>query len=204
MNKKIINSHIIASKKLDAIMFRTFNYIKKNIGKVSEKNVEQFILKEFKKENLITDRKKLIVAVNKNSAIPHYYPNTQNLIIKKNNLIKIDIWAREKGKKKVFSDITWMAYTGKAPKKIINLFNIVLKARNKAIKFIKTTLSDKLLPYGKEIDKVVRNYFKKICLDNYFIHGTGHSLGFNSPHGRDFKISKKEKNKIKKKYSLYH
>ncbi len=124
------------------------------------------------KKNTFKKSPPQIIAVNENAAMPHYYPQEKNSkIIKKNNLILVDLWARLKKNNSPFADITWIAYSGKnIPKEIKIIFNKVIKARNLAIKFIRENLKKKKFPRTRTIDKIVRNYFKRFDLDKYFIH----------------------------------
>jgi Xaa-Pro aminopeptidase len=201
MKKQEIEKHRIAVRKLNLVKDRVFGYIKRNIGKISEYDVNGFILSDFRKQNLVTDKKNSIqiVAINQNAAIPHYFPNKKNsAIIKKNNLILVDIWARLNEKDSPFADITWMAYSGKnIPKDIKFIFNKVIKARNFTLKFIRKNLKKKKLVKTKVIDKAVRDYFKKFGLEKCFLHGLGHSLGIKECHGKYFRFGKKSQAKLK-------
>jgi len=187
-----LENHKTAAEKLEKIKNRVFDLIKNNLGKISEKKVEDFIFSEFKKEGLVSDYKNQIVAVNGNSGNPHYFPGKRSKIIRQNSLVKIDIWARLKKRNSFFADITWMGYAGqRVPKKIEKVFDRVIKARDLALRYIKRELKKKRLPLGNEVDKVVRDYFKKFKLEKNFIHGTGHSLGKRSCHGKSFNLSGK-------------
>ena len=196
-----IERHKIAAEKLEMIKNKAFEIIKRNLGKISEYDVSQFILSEFKKQGLIIDEKypAQIVAVTENSSIVHYFPKKRgSKIIKSDGLTLIDIWAKLKGDRSPFADITWMGYSGKnIPREINRIFKIVIKARNFALKFIRENLKKKKFPKTKKVDKKVRNYFKKFGLEKYFPHGIGHSLGFSRCHGSYFRFSKKSQAKIK-------
>jgi len=190
-----IKSHMRAAKKLDKIKDLAFEYVRKNLGKVSEKEVEQYIFSEFKKHNLVKEKGGLIVAVNANSAMPHYFPENESKIIQKSNLVLIDIWGRENSKNSVFADITWVGYSGKVPAEIQKVFEKVIFGRDLVLRYIRQELKKKQLPKTKEADRVVRSYFEKSKEHLNFIHKTGHSLGVVSPHGKYFRLSKKS-NKI--------
>ena len=209
MTKEELKRHRIAAEKLDRIKNKTFKLIKKSLSRISEYNVQEFILSEYKKEGMVTlasDKKYIperhppqIVAVNENAANPHYFPQKRkSKIIKKNDLILVDIWGRLKSENSPFADITWVAYSGKNPSKEIRAaFNRVIKARRVALRFIKKNLKNRKFPKTKDIDKVVRDYFKKFGLDKYFIHRTGHSLGLHICHGKYFRLGKKSKVRLK-------
>ena len=200
---KQLNNYIIACAKLEKIKNRAFEFIKINNNKVSEYDVQKFILAEFKKEKLVNNVDKPIVAFGTNTSFVHYYPERNSKIIKKGNLILIDLWA--KYGKGYYADITWTGYTGEVPKKILEIFNHVVKSRDLALKFIRRKLKDnkvskiKKFPKGKDVDKVVRDYFEKNKLGKYYLHSTGHSLGLDHVHGKSFYLSKKGDKWIKQK-----
>lgn len=194
MTKAEINSNIIANQKLDLIRKRVVFFIKENINKITEKDVSNFIVQEMKKEGMVLDKINPIhfVVVDENTDDSHWSKKSwKSKIIKKNSLIVIDYWAKIKGAKNVFADITWVFYTGnKVPKKIEDVFNKVIKARNLALNFIKDSLKKGEYPKAKDVDKAVRNYFFTFNLDKFFTHKTGHSLGYSSCHGNKFFLSK--------------
>ncbi|PIZ88242.1 MAG: hypothetical protein COX91_01170, partial [Candidatus Nealsonbacteria bacterium CG_4_10_14_0_2_um_filter_39_15] len=91
-----------------------------------------------------------------------------------------DIWARLNKEYAPFADITWVAYSGKKiPKEIGKIFSRVIEARDFTINFIKKSLKNKKFPKTSEVEVATRNYFKKLNLDKYFLHRTGHSLGLH-------------------------
>ena len=202
MDAESIKNHKLANKKLNLIRDRAIKFIRKNINKVSEQDVCNFILSEFKRENMITDDlPSHFVVVNEHTDDTHWdydEPIKNPKIIKNNNLIMIDIWAKLKGKSSPFADITWMFYSGKRiPKEIEETLKKVIAARVVALNFIKKELKNKRFPVTNEIDKAVRDYFSKFKLGKFFTHKTGHSLGYKSCQGKYFKLSKTDKNKIK-------
>ncbi|MDD5145661.1 MAG: M24 family metallopeptidase [Candidatus Pacebacteria bacterium] len=194
-----IKNHKLAAERLDLVKDRAFSFIKNNLGKVSEYDVNKFIFSEFKKSGFTPDRNypAVIVAVNENAQNPHYFPNKKgSKIIKKNDLILLDIWANLKGEDSHFADITWMAYAGREiPGEIKATFERVIGARDFTVKFIKKILGRKQLPNTQIVDRAVRKYFGK--MGKYFIHGTGHSLGIKECHGKYFRFDKRSNAKMK-------
>lgn len=198
MTVKEYEKHKLAADRLDLIKDRAFGYIKKNIGRVTEYDINKFILSEFKKDGLVTDYSKQIVAVNENTASPHYFPKKgKSFVVEKNCLVLIDIWARLKGENSPFADITWVGYTGKdVPKEIEAIFKKVAGGRDFCLKFLENELKNGKLPETKEVDDAVCNYFGK--MKEFFIHGTGHSLGIEQCHGKTFRFSQKTDSQMKK------
>lgn len=201
MTKGQLEKHKIAAKKLEPVKDKAFNFIKRNLGKVSEYEVHRFVLSEFKKQKLVADKKNpiQIIAVNKHAAIPHYFPSAnKSSVIKRDDLILLDIWAKLEEKDSPFADITWIAYSGKrVPEEIKRAFIKVIKARDTALSFIKRNLKEGKLVRTKTVDKVVRDYFKRFGLEKNFLHGTGHSLGIRECHGKYFRFGKNSEAKLK-------
>jgi len=196
-NKKQIKQHKQAAKALNKIRYETAEFIKSNPG-VSDVAVRQFIKKQYKKYYLKSDKQKSIVAFGDDTSNVHYYAE-QPRILKKGDLIMIDIWARLAEIGAPFADITWTLYYGGVgvqnieplPKKYADAFKMITQARDKAISFIKSNLKKRIVPIGKAVDAVVRNYLEKHGHLEKFLHGTGHSLGLTSPHGTRTRINRK-------------
>ena len=200
MNINEIKNHKIANKKLDLIRSKVIDFIKKNINQISEQDVCNFILSEFKKENMIAGKSFALdfVVVNEHTDDTHWsIPIKKPKIIRKNNLIMIDNWAKLKKGASPFADITWMFYSGKKiPKRIQETFEKVISARDIALDFIRKELKNKRFPEAKKVDRAVRDYFNKFGLGKFFTHETGHSLGYTSCHGKHFRLSKKSRKRI--------
>ena len=189
MTSEEIKLHKLAAKKLGLVKDRAFEFISKNIGKISERDVHDYIISEFKKEGMVSDRALQIVASGGHTSDVHGYAG--EAMIKKDSLIMIDIWARLKEGHCPFADITWMGYSGrKVPAKMQDIFNKVIFARDLALDFIRKELKQKRFPKATEVDKVVRDYFATFGIEKHFTHRTGHSLGFTNCHGHKFRFSK--------------
>ncbi len=201
MKNKEIQKHIIAARKLNTIKDKAFKLIGERIGRISEYEVNAFIVSEFKKEGLVTEKEypSQIAASGPNTSFVHYFPKRRgSRIIKKNNLVLIDVWAKLDEKDAPFADITWMGYTGKsAPGNVRKTFNLVIGARDAAIEFLKSNLRKKKLPGSKEMEDSARNYFRKRGVEKHFLHGLGHSLSAARVHGAYFHFSRKSDSRLK-------
>lgn len=197
MNKKEIESNISANKIFDEIRIKLVDFIQKNINNITEKDLSDFIVLEMEKNGLVLDNINPIhfVVVNENTDDSHWEKERWKYrVIKKDSLIMADYWAKIKGSKNVFADITWMFYVGnKIPKEIEETFDMVVAARNLALVFIRKELKRKRIPYAREVDNIVRRYFFERGIDKYFTHRTGHSLGKTSCHGKAFSLLKNSK-----------
>ena len=189
-NNAQIKQHKKAAEILMKIIKQVIEFIKKN-SNTTEWKIRQFIKTQYKKYHLISDKQKSIVAFGKNTSNVHYFAEQQHLL-KNNNLIMVDIWAKLAEKNAPFADIIWMLYFGKnVPKQYVDIFKIVAQTRDKAIKYLQNNLKSKIIPIGKDIDAIARNYLDKHGYSDKFLHSTGHSLGVVSPHGRRTLIGRK-------------
>ncbi|MFA5771785.1 MAG: M24 family metallopeptidase [Thermoplasmata archaeon] len=71
------------------------------------------------------------------------------------------------------SDITRTYFLGKVSKKLVEMYDLVLEAQEKTIRYTKI---NKTL---KSIDGVSRALFHKSGYGRYFVHGTGHGIGLD-------------------------
>jgi len=197
--KQQIDDHKKAAKILTKIKNEIFQYIKNNKN-ISEFEAQEFVRSRFKNYNLKTDTWRPIISFRENTAHVHYYASEKNAKkLKPESLILVDIWARLNKKSAPFADITWMGYYGKkVPVDIANKFSIVINARDKALNHIKSMIRKKMIPAGREIDSVARDHIKSVGFGKYFLHGTGHSLGFINDHGRGVNLNQKGKGKLSK------
>jgi Xaa-Pro aminopeptidase len=173
-------SHIRAAMKISRIKDEAFNLIRDHIDHkqpVSELDVQQFILDQFRRANMITDGSP-VVAVNGNAGAPHYQPTPEvNTLIKPGDLVLIDLWAKEKGDNTIFADITWMGYVGKRiPSKYRQIFNVVKSGRECALEALHHASNNSQSLEGWQVDQKVRDVIARAGYGQYFIHRTGHSL----------------------------
>lgn len=109
-----------------------------------------------------------IVATGANGSLPHYRPH--DVKIAKNDALLIDWGAVYQG---YHSDMTRVFALGKWPKKIKEIYTIVLDAQEAAAAALAPGKST------ADIDAIARNHIKKVGYGDYFGHGLGHGIGFN-------------------------
>ena len=145
---------------------------------ITEYDVQQEILGQFDKMDLVTDHPP-IVAANAKSSDPHYAPTAiDTQAIKTGDFILIDLWAKQKDPDAVFADTTWVAYAGKTvPTRYVEIFDIVKEARDRAVRFIREKWAGNEPIYGYEVDDCVRGYITEKGYGEFFIHRTGHNIG---------------------------
>jgi Xaa-Pro aminopeptidase len=121
------------------------------------------------------------VAVNANCSNPHYAPTAeQNSPIERGDLILFDFWAHLPTPEAIFADYTWMAFAGiqeEIPPHQREVFEIVRRARDTGIAFIREKLAAGEPVQGCQVDDVTRGVIAEAGYDDYFVHRTGHSIG---------------------------
>ncbi|MGB7979098.1 MAG: M24 family metallopeptidase [Chlamydiales bacterium] len=169
-----------AAKALDQIAETTWNWIGDHLKRghpISEYDVQQKIVAEFKERHLITDHAP-IVAVNAHTADPHYAPEKESSSpIEKGDFILIDLWAKERGERAIFGDITRVAVAAATPtQKQQEIFSIVRKAQKTAAEFVRKRLALQKRVEGWEVDEIARSVIREAGYGIYFIHRTGHNI----------------------------
>jgi len=183
-------SHIEASDKTHLIIMEAFTEIARRIRAnepVTEYDIQQFIVRRWDQEGLIPEPG--IVAVNANSANPHYAPTSEvTLPIKRGDFVLIDIASKLKKPGAVFTDQTWTGYVGETvPEEFTRIFNIVREARDSAVEFVRKNVRAGKFVRGAEIDDVSRGVIQRAGYGEQFTHRTGHSIG-EEGHGNGVNI----------------
>lgn len=122
----------------------------------------------------------LVVAVNANAADPHYEPSASlHSPIRPGDMLLIDLWGKSRGNPNaVFADVTWTAFCGsQVPAKAAVVFQVVARARDACIAYIRDELRQGRSVRGCDADDVCRQVIAEAGFGEFFIHRTGHSLG---------------------------
>ena len=180
-NAAQLENHLEAGRRIDRIRAESFARIsaKQQAGeRVTEWEMQQFILGRFKDEGLFTDHGP-DVAVNANASNPHYNPTREACSeIKCGDLVLLDMWAKLDRPDGVYYDITWTGYCGaQAPDAIRNVFTIVRDARDAAIARVTKAVAAKEQLCGYQVDDAAREHIRNAGYTDYFFHRTGHSIG---------------------------
>ncbi|MGA7629600.1 MAG: Xaa-Pro peptidase family protein [Terriglobales bacterium] len=175
-----IKSHFAARDVIDAVTAEAFKEIGRRVrnGGTHEHEIQQFFMEAFDRENMVTDDPP-VVAVNANSANPHYGPSaTHPVPIREGDLVLLDVWAKKNTPSAVYYDITWMGFVGNAPSdRQREIFKIVREARDIGVKTVQDAVAAQRSIAGWEVDRAVRGRIKQANYGDYFIHRTGHSIG---------------------------
>ncbi len=186
-DEKSLGFHKEAARLVAMIKDEAFALISskiKNQGYVSEYEVQQYIVKRFQENGMVTDSAP-IVAIEKNASSPHYEPTQDNFsLIKPGNMVLIDMWAKIDDPSAVFADITWMGYVGESvPEKYKKPFDVIKNAIEKALNFLADELPVRKVA-GYEVDDVCNRYLHECGYGDYIVHRTGHSISVgDSDHG---------------------
>lgn len=163
-------------------------------AKVTESEVQAFIMRRFEEQGLFSHHP-CIVAVNEHASDPHFEtaagPNDR--AIKQGDLVLIDFWAKvANDPRAVYYDATWMAYCGQdVPAKMREVWETVKGARDAAIAFVTESVAGGRTIAGWEVDDVSRGYIEERGYGPYFLHRTGHSIGYEV-HGNGVNIDNLE------------
>ncbi len=169
-----IESQRRAAKLLETFVHDVWGWIKQR--EVTEFQVQQWLLDRFKEHKLVTDAPP-IVAVNAHSADPHFEtPKTGSSMIRKGDVLLIDLWAKEMTESAVYGDLTKMAVLGKPTAKQQQVFDLVRKAQKAGIALVRERFSRKQPLAGWEVDEAARTVIRSAGFGDFFIHRTGHNI----------------------------
>ena len=189
-------SHVEAGKIIQDIKDRAFKKIREALDKgekLTEYQLQQWIVSEFHKNNLTCMDEHPIVGINEHPSDPHFTPTPDNPYhFKEGDRVLIDLWAKLNKPGAIFYDITWCGYVGKnPPEKYKKVFQIVMDARDAALNFVKEKFAKKEKVYGYQVDDACRKVIEDAGYGQYFIHRTGHSIG-EEVHGNGVNIDNLE------------
>jgi Xaa-Pro aminopeptidase len=176
-----LESHLTAGVVIDRIVREAFqhaaNSVRENIP-LTEYDLKQWILKEFDAAGLMTEEGPDI-AVGPHASDPHYAPLPgKSSPIREGDLLLLDVWGKTKTSGSVYYDVTWVGYLGaKVQEKHAKIFDIVRRARDKAIELIRSSIATGKRLQGWQVDNAARGVIEKAGYGKYFFHRTGHSIG---------------------------
>ncbi len=173
-------SQIRAGQAVDQIVNEAWTWIGHHLKKgetVTEYDVAQKIVADFEKRGLVTEDLP-IVCVNAHSADPHYQPTPKGASpIRKGDFLLIDLWAKEKGEKTIWGDITRVGVAAAAATAHQQeIFAIVRCAQKAACSLIESRFKHKKRIEGWEVDAAARKVIADAGYGDFFTHRTGHSI----------------------------
>jgi Xaa-Pro aminopeptidase len=175
-----VKTHFAARDSIDSVTAGAFQEIGRRVrnGGTNEFEIQQWIMEAFRRENIITSDPP-VVAVNANSANPHYGPDSSHSEqIREGDFVLLDIWGKKNVPDAVYYDITWTGFVGKAPAdRMLEIFGIVRAGRDAGVKFVLDAIAAGKQISGWQVDDPVRQSITKAGYGKYFVHRTGHSIG---------------------------
>jgi len=166
---------------LDGIMAAAFQHARARAwsrSPVTEMGLQRWMLERFDETGLRTSDPPT-VAVNEHSADAHF-SNTpaSDRPIRPGDFLLLDAWAKGKTPGAVYADYTQVAFLGAAaPDPHRAAFAAVRDARDRAIAFVRESLSAGRAPLGCDVDDAARGVIRERGFAVRFIHRTGHSIG---------------------------
>jgi Xaa-Pro dipeptidase len=190
------NTHDRAADNIHNIILEAFGEIGRRIKAeepVTEYDIQQFIMRRFDEEKMTSDGAPPIVAVNANSASPHYGPTELvHSPIKRGDFVLLDVWAKMREPGAVYADQTWTGYVGETvPEEHDRIFQIVREARDSAVAFLKERIAAGESVWGGAVDDVSRGVIERAGYGDQFVTRTGHSIG-EEVHGNGANIDNLE------------
>jgi Xaa-Pro aminopeptidase len=161
---------------------------------VKESEVQAFIAARFQARGLMAAHD-CIVAVNDHASDPHFEtaPGPNDREIQKGDVVHIDFWAKvANDPRAVYYDATWMGFCGpEPPARVLEVWEAVKGARDAAIAFVTDAVAAGRSIHGYEVDDVSRGFIESRGFGTYFLHRTGHSIGYEV-HGNGANIDNLE------------
>jgi Xaa-Pro aminopeptidase len=161
---------------------------------VTESEVQAFIGARFEARGLVADHP-CIVAVNEHASDPHFEtaPGPDDRPIRRGDLVLIDLWSKvANDPRAVYYDATWMGYCGpEVPARMREVWEAVKGARDAAVAFVTDSVASGRTIHGYEVDDVSRAVIEERGFGPYFLHRTGHSIGYQV-HGNGVNIDNLE------------
>ena len=189
-------THDRAADHIHHIILEAFGEIGRRVRAdepVTEYDIQQFIVRRFEEEGMTSDGAPPIVAVNANSASPHYGPTRDvHSPIRRGDFVLLDVWAKLKRPGAVYADQTWTGYVGaEVPEEHAAVFRVVSGARDAAVEFLREQVRAGNYVRGGEIDDVSRGHIERAGFGDQFVTRTGHSIG-EEVHGNGANIDNLE------------
>ena len=182
--KRIIKSEkeIELLKKAVKIGRNSFKEIANTLAKSKNKKeyelnfIAESILRDYGARELSFEP---ILAINKNSALPHAKPT--DTLLEDNSLVLLDAgikykrYCSDRTRCGFFEDgeINFKIKQKFKSQKMQKVYDTVLKAHDKAIEKAKVGMK------AKDIDKIARDVIAKAGFEKYFVHSTGHGVGLD-------------------------
>jgi Xaa-Pro dipeptidase len=182
-NDAAIATHRAASESLYRIKDQAFAEVTRRLRDgvpTTEFDIQQKMVGWFKDEGLIADSAPCVSA-QENAGNPHYLATAkEHRVIRKDELVLLDLWGKQTTPGAVYADITWIGFTGPAvPDRMTAAFAAICGARDAAVATVQDAARTGRDVRGFEADKAARQVLIDAGFESAIMHRTGHSLGEN-------------------------
>jgi len=182
-NDAAIATHKTASDKLYRIKDQAFEEVARRLRDgvaTTEYDIQQKMVGWFNDEGLIADSAPCVSA-QENAGNPHYLATASaHRVIRKNELLLLDLWGKLENPGAVYADITWIGFTGpNVPDRMAKAFAAICGARDAAVTTVQDAARAGRGVRGFEADKAARQVLIDAGYEDAILHRTGHSLGEN-------------------------
>ena len=176
-----IASHRRASAALYRIKDRAFEMVAARLREAvptTEFDIQQAMLGWFHDEGLVSDSAPCVSA-QENAGDPHYLATpAKHRVIRRNELVLLDLWGKEPAPGAVFADISWIGFVGASvPPNMERAFAAVCAARDAAVETVESAARAGRVVRGFEADRAARKVLIDAGFGDAIMHRTGHSLG---------------------------
>jgi Xaa-Pro aminopeptidase len=182
-NDAAIATHRAASEKLYRIKDQAFAEVARRLKDgvaTTEFDIQQQMVGWFKQEGLVAESAPCVSA-QENAGNPHYLATAAtHRVIRKDELVLLDLWGKLDKPESVYADITWIGFTGPGvPDRMANAFGAICGARDAAVTTVQDAARAGRDVRGFEADKAARQVLIDAGYGDAILHRTGHSLGEN-------------------------
>ena len=148
------------AKVTDAAYNVAWSFIARQIragAAVTEIDVQSRIVEFFEERGSYADHPP-IVGVGPHSGDPHYSPSADsNSPVREGDFVLIDLWAKLKKPRSIYSDLTRVGFVGSAvPEQYERIFQIVAAARDAGIRIVREAFAAKRPLRGYEVGRQAR------------------------------------------------
>lgn len=182
-NDAAIATHRTASEKLYRIKDQAFDEVARRLHDgvaTTEFDIQQKMVGWFRDEGLVADSAPCVSA-QENAGNPHYLATAaEHRVIRRNELVLLDLWGKLASPGAVYADITWIGFTGEAiPDRMSSAFTAICGARDAAVNAVQGAARAGREIRGYEADRAARQVLIDAGYQDAILHRTGHSLGEN-------------------------
>ncbi|MDQ2716508.1 MAG: M24 family metallopeptidase [Chloroflexota bacterium] len=182
LSTRQIESHRDAGRRIIGVKDALFAVLKRDLmdgQALNEYDIQQRFHEMLRQAGVVVAEPP-IVAANEHAGNPHYLPSAgEHSPVRRGDLLLFDFWGHLPEPGAVYADYTWMAFAGtreEIPARQREVFEIVRRARDSAIAFVRARLAAGERVEGRQVDDVARHVIASAGYGDFFVHRTGHSI----------------------------